>query len=194
MVTMAERLDAGARAPKVPVVEKRISICGDFVRRPGADADAVTKLDDRPAEVCGLVIDPRWPWEGGSREGGESILNFPMDIFFKNPHRLAFSFPSLPCRGRMVFFPSVNSPPLGNLGDVNVLSVMDDTRFDSGEFEASSSLPSQSDFVRAGLDPLLVLLPKADAAPKLANRFAVPGRWGAAGFTLSRFELESEVA
>jgi hypothetical protein len=58
--------------------------------------------DDRPTEVWGLFTDPTG---NGACEGG-SILIFPIDIFFRNPQRLPFSFPSLIDRAWDMYFPS----------------------------------------------------------------------------------------
>ena len=74
----------GTTASKEPMVEKRISIWGIV-----------------------LCV--------GGRDVGTSVFDafiFPIDIFFRKPHRPLFSFPSLPSlprRPRKMLFPSLQS-------------------------------------------------------------------------------------
>lgn len=51
----------GLRLSRIPVVEKRMSICGSLFRRSNVEAGGITEFgdgDDGPAEVWGLLMDP----------------------------------------------------------------------------------------------------------------------------------------
>ncbi len=72
----------------------------------------------------GLGVTPELECAVRGRDG-ESIFIFPIDIFFKNPHRLPFSLLSLGGRGLTVALPFRSS--FASLGD-DVLSGTKDTR------------------------------------------------------------------
>lgn len=103
--TLVEKPGAG-RGPKVPVVEKRISICGDKMKCSEPDADGAGYPDDCPADVCGRVMCLRPEGEVVDGESGFILL---IDIFFKKPQRPVFSLLSFEDGWRDTCLSSENS-------------------------------------------------------------------------------------
>lgn len=160
-----------------------------------------------PWVVCGR---PRgWVYEleegncGRSCLGRGSGLIFPIDIFFKNPHRLDLSPPSF-LRRRSNSSPGeeggrglMRDLRWGGVGGLEGAGKVEEVE-EEGPAGYSSGTVSQPVLLSGGRDLLIAGPP---STPKLAKRLggafiSSGGDWGTVcgGFIIKRFELDREVA
>jgi hypothetical protein len=170
-----------------------------------------TLIEGGPWLVCGRLIE----WIDGlgvgncgrSCLGGASGLILPIDIFFKNPHRLDLSFPS--CLRRRS-----NSSPgeeggrdlmrdlrWGGVGGVEEAVKVEEVEEEGPAESPSSTTVSQPVLLSGGRDLFAEIRVGLPVTPKLAKRFGGTfvsggGVRGIIGWeaVIKRFELDREVA
>jgi len=184
--------------------ESSIGVVGMRTLIKGGPRSAARLACDRPTDwECGLEVGNC----GSSCLGGVSGLILPIDIFFKNPHRLDLSFSSF-LRRRS------NSSP----GEEGGRGLMRDLRWGGvGGFEgavkveeveeegpagcSSSRVESQPVLLSRGRDLFAGIRVGLPVTPKLAKRFGGTfvsrgGDWDVVcgEVVIKRFELDKEVA
>jgi hypothetical protein len=182
--------------PKNPVVEKRTSIWGDVsenMERLEAGAETGWGWGVRLYEVCG---------RDGTGDSGPGLI-FPIDIFFKKPHRPFFSLSlewDWDCLAELFLstWPTVDrlgSRERGRLGEVvgEIVSTTE-ARAESGTVGSVTSGGASNragGTARRGLRGGV----KVEEKPRLAYRWGTIGRpeSGELPATVSRFELDAEV-